>query len=208
MKRTTLLIFLSLLGAQCLFAACVSSPTWAKTLRLLPRSSLGKPHQMWAPFSHWCYPYFGSGSESGSVCFLGLPGSGSEKPWFLPYLFVTSFWLFVFDKLCKCTVPSKIIKLNNFKKKISFLLASWRLMTKIAGGSGSIGQRHGSAGPDPDPHQNVMDPQHWMLWIWVLIGLNENALFQISRNLTFFPRGNFCIFPWTPKKQKWTCSGV
>ncbi len=32
-------------------------------------------------------------------------------------------------------------------------------MTKIAG-SGSISQRHGSA--DPDPHQNVMDPQHWL----------------------------------------------
>jgi hypothetical protein len=36
-------------------------------------------------------------------------------------------------------------------------------MTKIAGsrsrsGSGSISQRHGSA--DPDPYQNVMDPQH------------------------------------------------
>jgi hypothetical protein len=26
-------------------------------------------------------------------------------------------------------------------------------------GSGSISQRHGS--PDPDPPQNVMDPQHW-----------------------------------------------
>jgi hypothetical protein len=36
-------------------------------------------------------------------------------------------------------------------------------MTKIAGcrsGSGSISQRHGSANPVPDPHQNVMDPQH------------------------------------------------
>jgi hypothetical protein len=32
-------------------------------------------------------------------------------------------------------------------------------MTKIAG-SGSISQRHGSANPDPDPHQNVVDPQH------------------------------------------------
>jgi hypothetical protein len=32
-------------------------------------------------------------------------------------------------------------------------------MTKIAG-SGSISQRHGSADPDPDPYQNVMDPQH------------------------------------------------
>jgi hypothetical protein len=39
-------------------------------------------------------------------------------------------------------------------------------MTKIAGsgsesGSGSISQRHGSE--DPDPPQNVMDPQHWFL---------------------------------------------
>jgi hypothetical protein len=25
---------------------------------------------------------------------------------------------------------------------------------------GSISQRHGSADPDPDPHQNVMDPEH------------------------------------------------
>jgi hypothetical protein len=32
-------------------------------------------------------------------------------------------------------------------------------MTKIAG-SGSISQRHGSADPDPDPQQNVMDPEH------------------------------------------------
>jgi hypothetical protein len=35
-------------------------------------------------------------------------------------------------------------------------------MLKIEGSvSGSISQRHGSA--DPDPHQNVMDPQHWLL---------------------------------------------
>jgi hypothetical protein len=39
-------------------------------------------------------------------------------------------------------------------------------MTKIAGSgsesrseSGSISQRHGYV--DPDPHQNVMDPQRW-----------------------------------------------
>jgi hypothetical protein len=32
-------------------------------------------------------------------------------------------------------------------------------MTKIEG-SGSTSQRDGSADPDPDPPQNVMDPQH------------------------------------------------
>jgi hypothetical protein len=44
-----------------------------------------------------------------------------------------------------------------------------RSITKIEGSgsgsepgarSGSISQRHGSADPDPDPPQNVMDPQH------------------------------------------------
>jgi hypothetical protein len=34
-------------------------------------------------------------------------------------------------------------------------------MIKIAG-SGSISQRHGSA--DPDPHQNVMDPEDWYMF--------------------------------------------
>jgi hypothetical protein len=45
-------------------------------------------------------------------------------------------------------------------------------MTKITGsgskpGSGSISQRQGS--PDPDPHQNVMDPQHWLKYLNSLI---------------------------------------
>ncbi len=40
-------------------------------------------------------------------------------------------------------------------------------MTKIGGSgseyeSGFISQRLGSTDPDPDPHQNVMDPQHWL----------------------------------------------
>ncbi len=41
-------------------------------------------------------------------------------------------------------------------------------MTTIAGcgsESGSISQRHGSADLDPDPHQNVTDPEHWFLCI-------------------------------------------
>jgi hypothetical protein len=38
-------------------------------------------------------------------------------------------------------------------------------MPKIESVSGSISQRHGSADPGPDPHQNVMDPLHWCLRI-------------------------------------------
>jgi hypothetical protein len=29
----------------------------------------------------------------------------------------------------------------------------------VGSGSGSISQRYGSV--DPDPHQNITDPQHW-----------------------------------------------
>jgi hypothetical protein len=34
--------------------------------------------------------------------------------------------------------------------------------------SGSISQRHGSA--DPDPHQNVMDPYHWLKLLFLPSG--------------------------------------
>ncbi len=48
--------------------------------------------------------------------------------------------------------------LEKLREKVSFLLASWRSMTKIAGaGSGSISQRHESADPDPEP-----DPDPWV----------------------------------------------
>jgi hypothetical protein len=41
-------------------------------------------------------------------------------------------------------------------------------MTKIAGSvSGFIRKRHGSADPDTDPHQTVMEPQHWYILYFV-----------------------------------------
>jgi hypothetical protein len=48
----------------------------------------------------------------------------------------------------------------SYKKKINekIFLASLKSLQKGVG-SGSISQRHGTA--DPDPHQNVTDPQHW-----------------------------------------------
>jgi hypothetical protein len=79
-------------------------------------------------------------------------------------------------------VASKSNKQKKLCKKINFLLASWRSMTKTAGSgseSGSISQTHGSADPDPDQPQNVMDPQHWkIVWktliptvMWLLYGV-------------------------------------
>jgi hypothetical protein len=41
--------------------------------------------------------------------------------------------------------------------------------------SGSISQMHGSADPDPDPHQNVTDPQHCFFYVVRL----EGAIHQI-----------------------------
>jgi hypothetical protein len=51
--------------------------------------------------------------------------------------------------------------------------------SESASESGSISQRHGSA--DPDPHQNVMDPQHCILAGGA--GANSN---EVSLSVGFF----------------------
>ncbi len=86
-----------------------------------------------------------------------LSASKNSKKNLDSYCFVTSFRLFIFEKWCKF----KSNKQKNILKNC-FLLASWRSMTKIAG-SGSISQKHESADldSDPNPHQNVMDTEHW-----------------------------------------------
>ncbi len=106
------------------------------------------------------------------------------------YSFVTSFWLLIFEKWCKSTF--KKYYAAKLLKNFCFLLASWRSMMKIEGSwsasgswSGSICERHGSADPDPDPFQNVMDPEHWMdqggvlrVWqepTWILACLQEQC---------------------------------
>jgi hypothetical protein len=58
-------------------------------------------------------------------------------------------------------------------------------MTKIEGsGTRSIKQRNGSADPDPDPHQNVMGPQHWYVGTTTCIPLENKLqlLGQVSHN--------------------------
>ncbi len=105
---------------------------------------------------------------------FGPPGSGSVSPRYgsgnfyhhakmvRKTLIPTVLWL-LYDLLSlknDVNVPSKS-KEKNLEKN-GFWLAFWRSRTKLAGsgdGCGSIGQRQGSA--DPDPYQNVMDPQHW-----------------------------------------------
>jgi hypothetical protein len=52
-------------------------------------------------------------------------------------------------------------------------------MTKIAG-SGSISQKHGSEDPDPDPPQNVMDPEHWSELSWLVVILRKQPLSYIG----------------------------
>jgi len=57
--------------------------------------------------------------------------------------------------------------------KIIFLHPDKR--SGIGSGSGSIGQRYGSG--DPDPHQNVKDPQHcyfaFQIFNILLVNLNS-----------------------------------
>jgi hypothetical protein len=56
-------------------------------------------------------------------------------------------------------------------------------------GSGSISQRHGSV--DPDPHQNVMEPQHWFLSCTVLIPIREKKITNFRLN--YLLRLNFFV---------------
>ncbi len=92
------------------------------------------------------------------------------------YCFVTSFWLFILENDVR--VPSRSNKQKNFFKKLVFCCHLGRSMTKIAGSgsaswseSGWIGRRYGSADPDPDPPQNVMDPQHCLKFIVSFLNL-------------------------------------
>jgi hypothetical protein len=73
------------------------------------------------------------------------------------YYFVTLFDFFIFEK-CKCTF--KKLDAEKIVLKIIFLLASSRLMTKIAG-SDSISQRRGS-GSSPKCHGSGTLPERHM----------------------------------------------
>jgi hypothetical protein len=48
----------------------------------------------------------------------------------------------------------------SLKNDVNVLYLQKVISTKTFSESGSISQRQGSA--DPDPHQNVMDPQHFL----------------------------------------------
>jgi hypothetical protein len=137
----------------------------------------------------------GSGSESesgstGSTCFLTswirilLPLSKNSKKYqlfrdfFLTFYLWKMMWMYL----------QKVI----FRK--TCLLASWRSMMKLAGsGSGYISQMHGSADPDPDPHQNVLDPQHWLSHI-ILQGFFDSVWWLDCITLQVTPWSKFRIF--------------
>ncbi len=114
-----------------------------KTLDLDPDLDPPDPHVFGPP-----------GSGSGLI--NQRYGSGSfyhqakivRKP-LIPTVLWHLFDFFVFEKWCKCL--QKVISRKTF-------------LTKFASGFGSTSQSHGSADPDPDPHQNVMDPQHWFIY--------------------------------------------
>ncbi len=143
-----------------------------------------------------CSPQCSGSGSVGFICF-GPPGSWSfyyQAKIFLKnldsYCFVTSLWIFIFEKLYTCShVLSKINKLN-------FLLMSWRSLTKIVGsgfasGSESVSQRYGSA--DPDSCQNFIDPQHWFYNL-IKYFCNQDSRFTILAKLPMLP--NSITVPW------------
>jgi hypothetical protein len=58
-------------------------------------------------------------------------------------------------------------------------------------GSGSIGQRHGSA--DPDPYQNATDPQHWFTGPNMITTLHT----AVAARIRSLPTSEAVSRPWT-----------
>ncbi len=130
----------SLFGSILLLQCCPVSgkSSWHKVVSM-HKYHLKMTSQQWQhDFNILCKFDLCCGSEStGSTCFwILLSPSKNSKKNLDSYCFVTSFGLFIFEN--DVNVPSKSNKQTTFLK------------------------RHGSADPDPnpDPHQNVMDPQH------------------------------------------------
>ncbi len=136
------------------------------------KSSIPDPDVFWPP-----------GSASGSVIYLHGSGSCKDPDPFINkqktkkkldfYCFVTSLWLFICEEWCKWT-----FKKDKHNKK-NFLLASWSHWRKRSG-SGAVSQRLESE--DPDPYQNVTDPEHWtyvfLYWRPVDRGLLKMGVLQ------------------------------
>ncbi len=109
---------------------------------------------------HWCWNSVADPDQYYPYVF-GPHGSGSfyhqaknSKKNIDSYCFVTSLWLLMFEKWCKYIF-------KKYRNQQLIFLMSLRSLPKIArSASGSICQTYISV--DPDPHQNFMDPQHWL----------------------------------------------
>ncbi len=129
------LLYWSLSGVSCLVISVPDPPD---------------PHVFWPPGSGSISQRYGSGSFHHHAKIVRKTLITSVL-----WPFLTFYLWKIMSRYHQKVISRKILL------KISFLLASWRPMTKIAGSgsvSGSISQKHGSE--DPDPPQNVMDPEH------------------------------------------------
>ncbi len=138
------------------------------------------------PLSNFFSRISGSGSRS------QRHGSGSffHQAKIKRKTLIPSVCLLLFDFLFlknDVNVPSKSIKQKNFFLNQFFVgllkvndenrwirirtrtrihqSEAWICGSGSESGPGSISHRYGSTDPDPDAHQNVMDPQHWSGYI-------------------------------------------
>ncbi len=88
-------------------------------------------------------------------------------------------------------------------------MPSWRSLTKIVGsGSGCVSQRYGSA--DPDPYQNVTDPQHWVLFFillcckWGTINKSNLGTFRWALTCSNFQPSDMVETIWV-NSSSWHC---
>jgi hypothetical protein len=111
------------------------------------------------------------------IMFLGLP-----DPW----------WFWRKEKYRKISISSVLWLANYLQKKSHLLLASWKPLKKIAR-SVYVIQWNWSA--EPDPYQNVTDPEQWLI-----VDFLSDGFWSLSKCEQFISvrqmRPNWRLFYW------------
>ncbi len=84
----------------------------------------------------------------------------------------------------------------SYEKHVIFLHPKSHWRKESESGARSVSQRYGSA--DPDPHQNVTDPQHWLLHFksFLLRSTHAQLFVQLLRTRHFRITSQHTRFRW------------
>ncbi len=147
------------------------------------------------PFSMNAVYILNRGWGSGSVCFWAswiqiriLPSTSTKRKKKLDfYYFVIFYWPLYLKTDVLYMYLQKVISKQTSKKHIF----SWHLVSQWQKNRSGSGQWYGSANPDPNPYENVTDPEHlpWSMKLYPTFMLSEPFRSSVY-NLPTYPMVN------------------